>query len=389
MNLFSIDELKQLAELSQSPCVSLYMPTYQAGAEIQQNPIRFKNLIKQAEALLQHDYGLNETEALEFLQPAIELDQAEFWEHQNAGLAIFVAPELLRYYMVPLEFEELVLVGDRFHFKPLLPLLSSDGQFYLLALSQKQVRLFAGTRYHIHEIELEDVVTNMDEALQYDETAKAGQFRISTGRGGTANPMPQAGSFHGQGSPDRDHFKTNILQFFHQLDQDLQKYLHNQRAPLLLAGVEYLLPVYQEANSYPHLLNKIIPVENIGVLKPDDLHSQAWSEVESLYTQAQQEAIEHYQELAGTGKTSTDLKEAIAAAYYGRVDSLFVATGIQQWGKFDPTTDQLQTHTEIEPHDEDLLDTAAVQTLLNGGTVYAVEPDQVPESAPLAAVFRY
>jgi hypothetical protein len=389
MKLFSIDELKQLVDVSQPPCVSLYMPTYQAGAEIQQNPIRFKNLIKQAEALLQHDYGLSETEALDFLQPAIELDRAEFWEYQNAGLAIFIGSDLLQYYRVPLEFEELVVVSDRFHFKPLLPLLSSDGQFYLLALSQKQVRLFVGTRYHIREIELEDVVTSMEEALQYDETAKEGQFRISTGKGGTNNPMPQAGSSHGQGSPDRDNIKIDILQFFHQLDQDLQKYLHNKRAPLLLAGVEYLLPIYQEANSYPHLVDKIIPVENIGVLKPDDLHRQAWAEVEPHYTQAQQEAIEHFQELAATGKTSTDLKEAIAAAYYGRVDSLFVAVGVQQWGKFDPTTDQLQTHSDVEPHDQDLLDAAAVQTLLNGGTVYAVEPDEVPASAPLAAIFRY
>jgi hypothetical protein len=229
----------------------------------------------------------------------------------------------------------------------------------------------------------------MEEALQYDETAKEGQFRISTGKGGTNNPMPQAGSSHGQGSPDRDNIKIDILQFFHQLDQDLQKYLHNKRAPLLLAGVEYLLPIYQEANSYPHLVDKIIPVENIGVLKPDDLHRQAWAEVEPHYTQAQQEAIEHFQELAATGKTSTDLKEAIAAAYYGRVDSLFVAVGVQQWGKFDPTTDQLQTHSDVEPHDQDLLDAAAVQTLLNGGTVYAVEPDEVPASAPLAAIFRY
>jgi hypothetical protein len=26
---------------------------------------------------------------------------------------------------------------------------------------------------------------------------------------------------------------------------------------------------------------------------------------------------------------------------------------------------------------------------LNGGTVYAVEPEKVPDDAPLAAVFRY
>jgi hypothetical protein len=46
-------------------------------------------------------------------------------------------------------------------------------------------------------------------------------------------------------------------------------------------------------------------------------------------------------------------------------------------------------HAEAEPGDEDLLDLAAVHTFLNGGMVYAVEPEQMPSYATLAALFRY
>jgi hypothetical protein len=35
------------------------------------------------------------------------------------------------------------------------------------------------------------------------------------------------------------------------------------------------------------------------------------------------------------------------------------------------------------------MDFAALHTLLNGGTVYAVAPEQVPGNAPVAAVLRY
>lgn len=389
MSLISVDELKALVNQLAPPCVSLYMPTYQAGAEIQQNPIRFKNLIKQAEYLLQESSVLRHTDILDLLQPALELDTEAFWEHQNQGLAIFLAKDFFRYYRLPIAFTELVTVSDRFHLKPLMPLLAADGHFYVLALSQKQVRLFEGTRYNIQEIELEDVPTNLDSALQYDETAKEGQFRISTSKGGTNNPFQHAGSFHGQGSPDRDDPKADILQFFHLLDQGLQKYLHGQQAPLLLAGVEYLLPLYQEANAYPHLVDTILPIENVGILKPEDLHEQAWSVVQPYYDQVQQTAIDHYYELSGTGKTSTDLKEAVAGAYYGRVDQLFVAVGIQQWGRFNADANEVTIHAEAEPGDEDLLNAAAVQTVLNGGTVFAVEPNHVPDDAPVAAVFRY
>jgi len=49
----------------------------------------------------------------------------------------------------------------------------------------------------------------------------------------------------------------------------------------------------------------------------------------------------------------------------------------------------LRLHKTAKPDDEDLLDFAAIQTFLHGGTVYAVEPEKVPDDAPLAAVFRY
>lgn len=377
-----------LVEQSQSPCVSLYMPMQRAGSEVQQNPIRFKNLIKQAEGLLQENYQLRNTDMQALLQPALDLDQDDFWQHQDAGLAIFLSQGFSRYYRLPLAFEELVVVSDRFHLKPLMPLLTGDGEFYLLALSQKKIRLFQGTRYGIREIELEDVPTSVDAALQYDETAREGQFRIGTSAGGNSGSNQQ-GSFHGQGSPDRDDPKADVLQFFHALDQGLQGYLHGKQSPLILAGVEYLLPIYQEANTYPHLVDTILAVENIGVLDPEAVHQQAWAVVEPQYTQSQAAAIDHYHELAGTGKTSTDLKEAVAAAYYGRIDQLFVALGMQQWGNFDPQAESLHVHSEAEPGDEDLLDAAAVQTVLNGGTVYAVQPEQIPDQGTLAAVFRY
>jgi hypothetical protein len=93
--------------------------------------------------------------------------------------------------------------------------------------------------------------------------------------------------------------------------------------------------------------------------------------------------------LSGTGQTTTDVKEAVLAAHHGRVDVLFVALGVQVWGNFDPSTNTVHVHQAPEPGDEDLLDLAAIQSILNGGTVYAVEPEQVPDHSPLVAVFRY
>jgi len=111
--------------------------------------------------------------------------------------------------------------------------------------------------------------------------------------------------------------------------------------------------------------------------------------VEPTVLQAQQAAAVRYQELANTERASSNSSEIVPAAYYGRVESLFVAVDQEQWGSFDPATETLQIHELVEPGDEDLLDLAATQTLLHGGAVYAVEQAQMPAGVPLAAVFRY
>jgi hypothetical protein len=361
-----------------------------AGPEVRQDPIRFKNLIKEAEARL-IDAGLEQNEAMELLQKVHELDSPDFWEQiGEQGLAIFISKDIFRYYAMPLNFDELVVVTDRFHVKPLLPILNGDGRFYLLALSQKDVRLFEGTHYSVKQVEVQNLPNSLDEALNDDETAQEGQIRVGTSKGGTANSATQPGAFHGQGSPERDKHQENILQFFHVIDKALHEKLREQKAPLVLAGVEHLMPLYREANTYQYLMEEGI-TGNPKIESGQELHDQAWPIVEAYFHKSQQEVLERFHELFGsnTGVASNDIKEIVSAAYYQRVDSLLVAVGQQQWGLFDPASETVFFHEEEETGDEDLLDFAAAHTLLNGGTVYAVAAEQVPYSSPVVAIFRY
>ncbi|MEH2205590.1 MAG: hypothetical protein V7K53_16165 [Nostoc sp.] len=390
MQLISREEIKTLIEQPKGNCVSIYMPTHPAGPEVRQDPIRFKNLVKEAETRL-IDAGLEEKDAIALLEKSHELDTQEFWEHKGEqGLAIFISENIFRYYPLPIDFQELVVVTDRFHIKPLLPILNGNGRFYILALSQQDVRFFEGTRYSVKEVEVENLPKSLDEALQRDETAKEGQFRIATPKGGTSNSFSQPGTFHGQGSPDRDKHQEDILQFFQIVDRALHEKLKLQKAPLVLAGVEYLLPLYRQANTYQHLMDEAI-IGNPEILSAQELHDQAWPIVEADFQKSQQAVLEQFHELFGgdTGKASNNLQEVISAAYYQRVDSLLVAVGQQQWGLFDPTSETVYLHPEKEAGDEDLLDFVAAHTLLNGGTVYALPFEEIPYSTAVAAIYRY
>jgi hypothetical protein len=388
MNILTRTELRTLTETRKGLCVSIYMPTHRAGREIQQDPIRLKNLLGEAEGRLRAG-GLRTPEAQELLEPAEKLLQnGLFWQHQSDGLAIFLSPDEFRYYRLPFDFKELVVVTDRFHIKPLLPLLGGDGQFYVLALSQNEVRLIQGTRYSVSEIDLEGVPESLAAALRYNDPEKRFQFHTSTITPGGKGQRPAI--FHGHGVASADDPKDYISRYFHQIDEGLHSLLQGEQAPLVLAGVDYLLPIYREANTYPHLVDEGIE-GNPEELRAEELHEQAWAIVQPLFLVAQKQAAAQYRQLAGAAseQASNNLRTVVLAAYHGRVATLFVSVGLQQWGTLDPDTKVVQLHKEAKPDDEDLLDFAAVQTLLNGGTVYAVEPEKVPDEAPLGAMFRY
>jgi hypothetical protein len=92
---------------------------------------------------------------------------------------------------------------------------------------------------------------------------------------------------------------------------------------------------------------------------------------------------------ASQGKSSNRLAEVLLAAVDGRIETLFLANGVRQWGTFDAEKRVIELHDAAHPNNEDLLDLAAVQTYLNGGTVYVVKPGEVPGGDVSAAVLRY
>ncbi|MEB3278018.1 MAG: hypothetical protein VKK42_03730 [Lyngbya sp.] len=384
MSILSTSEIKALMEHRDENCLSIFMPTHPAGPEIRQDPIRFKNVLSLAEEKLVQA-GWRDTDAQRLLEQAHELDQGEFWRHQDEGLALFISPNEFRYYRVPLNFDEQVIISNRFHLKPLMPLLMNDGRFYVLALSQNQVRLFQGNHYQISEVPLEDMPLSLEEALKYDDPEE--QLQMHTG-----NPQAAEGRsliFHGQGVGTTDN-KDQIRRFLQKVDRGLHDILKDQQAPMILAGVDYVISIYRDITIYPLVLEEGIP-GNPDNANPKELHEQAWEIVLPYFQESQEKAATKYQELMGNNseKASRDLTEIVKAAYDQRIESLFVAIDEEQWGKFNPETHEITLQREDQPENEDLLDFATIHTFLNGGAVYTDVPEKLPDRALVAATFRY
>ena len=385
MDILNPAALKSLIAQQGKWCVSLYMPTHRAGREQQQDPIRLKNLLAQAETKLLAN-GLRRPEIQKLMQPAEELLWNKgFWQHPGDGLAIFLTNDSHKIYRLPVQFKEQLSTGTSFHFKPLLPCLGRGIKFYVLALSLNKIRLFEGNADTIREIQL-DFPTSMEEALWTDDPEKhlnmhSGSISTGGGKGGS-------GIFHGHDPADDE--KKNILRFFQAVNDGLNDLLEEKNLPMVLAGVEYLLPIFREASSHQNLLSDVIE-GNPDRENLTELHEKAWEIIRPLFEESQQKAFEKFEQLDGqkSGLATSDLQEAVKAAVIGQVETIFVPLESQKWGRYDAANHKVTIKDEPGPEDEDLFDFAATQTLLNSGQVFAVPPEQMPGGGEVGAILRY
>lgn len=388
-HLPSRDELKQLSEKRGPWCVSIYMPTARRGKETLQGPVRLKNLLRQAEEKLQK-LGAEPQQIADLLHETRDLvDNYDFFQHQSDGLAILVSEKETRTYRLPLHLEEDVHVNDRLHLKPLMQVMTNNGRYFLLAASQRSVRFFEGTRFSLTELELPDrIPRTLEEAMKYEDWGRAHHF--SPGSQGRQAGGIQAFGGHGVDASDKENLKADVLQFFQMVDKGVFELIGADSAPLIFAGLDYLHPVYRDANTYSHFVEEAGIFRAVDDLRPDELHELSWQAIEPVFRKEQEVALERFNTLRNKGLASSDLHEVVPAAVDGRVEALLVPVNEHRWGVFEPDTHQVELRAdETAARGEDLIDLAAVSTFVNGGAVFAVGQEELPDHAPVAAVFRY
>jgi hypothetical protein len=373
--------IDELIGLDLRPAVSVLMPTHRAGPEIRQDPIRLKNLLRDVERQLDIR-GHTEDEIARILAPAVALvEDRAFWRHQEDSLALYAAPNFFRQYGAARALRERAVVSERFQVLPLLPLITGDGRFYVLALSQKDVRLLEATRSTVREIDLGDLPRSVPEALLTDTPERQIQQHVDT-IAGSRHAFIHG---HGEGLGDR---KDDILQFFHRIDRGLRRFLVDPAAPLVLAGVDYLLPLYRKANTHPALLADGVLGSPEG-LSAETLRARAWEVARLRFEAAQTSAAERYQEAVGAGRASADLGLVLRAAYEGRVSELFVAEDVDRWGTFAPDSGVMSLGNGPGAAREDVLNLAVIGALQRGSAIHVLDQSLVPAESEVAAILRY
>lgn len=380
----SKNEFNKLLEKKGKDLISLYVPTHVKGQEVLKgkDTILLKDLIKEIENKLEEKgYGTREIDSK--LEKARALtSEKDFWRNQSHALALFIDNEDTLVYRLPIELNNtLSYIGPTFYVRPLVKLTTDNNPFYILFVSKTKLRLYKASGYHMEEIDISGKVPDMEEAFKYDAPERSLQYHSGNAGG---SPI-----YHGHGLPDEEEIK-DLKRYFNKADKALMEFLNNKSIPMVLAGVDYLIPLYREKSGYPNITSESVNTDPKSK-DPEEIHQMAKTIIQSKGDGKESKSNDRFQHLAGTDKVSTELPKIIHASYFNRIDALYIDENVEDtWGHFYKDKDELEIHDEKgEKGDEELINRAIINAIKGGGNVYIGARKDLPGDNSVAALLRY
>ncbi len=384
--MFSRTDLTNLIEAAPAIGVSLYLPTQTQGRETRQNPIMLKNLLGQARDQLAA-LDVCEAEIDTLLTPAAAIvDDHAFWQHQDHGLALFLSDAGMQSFKLPIAVPELVVASSGFHIAPLLSLQEQDANFIVLTLTADAACSWLADRFSMTATDagLPASVESLDGPPDYEGTLQShGYGRPHTGR----QSMPKTQVL---GDSPEEWRKGRLVEYARRASAALAAHLARDPLPVVVVADAGIGGHVLKEEALAPLIAGFVEI-NPASLDESELHAAACAVMQPIRDEAREEALERLHALAGRGdaKACIDPAKLGPAAHDGRVDQLFVCEYAILGETLDPEVRGADTREASTPEMRAVIDWVAQKTLLNGGVIWTVAPDRLPDGASLAAILRY
>lgn len=366
---------------TEGPFISLYQPTHRHNPENQQDPIRFKNLIRDIENSLKQKY--DKELIAKIMKPfnAIAEDNT-FWNYTNDGLAILASKDQCVVYKLSRTVEEIAVVANSFHIKPLIRVFQSADRFYLLGLNRKEFKLYEGTRYGVEEVVFdEDTPTTVSEVLGDQFTDSYLNPSAYGGAGGT--PM-----FHGHGGR-KDEIDIDTERFFRYVDRFvMENYTKPADLPLVLVSLDEYHGIFKDISHNPLLMEDGVKTA-FDTMSLDDLKEQSWKVMEPVYVEKTKKLVDRFEFERSKFFGSDDVAQVVKAAVENRVDTLLIESERVLPGSINKETGQLEEGQLDDPRVDDMLDDLVELVLGSGGHVVLLPKERMPSTTGVAAIYRY
>jgi hypothetical protein len=352
MDPLSFTTIDLLAQTVPGPCISIFVPLQRGKFDEVAARLELKNLVALARTSIEDQ--MRRPEVDELLAPAEALlKSASDWSGLEHGFGLFLSTTKSLSIQLPVAPEPLVMIGDRFDLLPILPMVSPDYEFHLLALSRNEIRVYRGSRYSFEVLDVPDLPDSLEDALWYERHQN---IQISS----------------------KDELKEYFDRFSLVLDRILMPAIGPAGLPLILAGVEREVSSFREASQHQDILREML-IGNPFELPLATLHMRAWNIVRTEREEKEEAVIvNRFEELADTSRRSTDESEIFDAAKEGRVDVLLF-----------PSPSTIQNAPREVGGVDGFVNTIATETLSSGGTIRFVPAAVLPAGNVAAAIFRW
>lgn len=363
--------LRRLAAATH-PCITLVLPLN----GISDPRIRLKDAIRSLESQVEEKSMLASVSGL--------AERDEVARGSKGALVILRSPEVFEHFITDQNVPEIVEAGEHFNIRPILAIAEKQKLFYILALSQKHVRVLRCSQKDSEDVALPSgTPASLDDSKQ---TSKPDHDLENRSSGG-----PSMGSMKGvmfgtsSGKEDKDEY---LLHFIMEVEKGVHTLLKDSGAPLVVVAVEHELAVYKRVNTYPHLIDPGVHGAPDG-LKGGEMHKRALELLQASTPEPVRKILDGFDKHVGTGHASTHAQEIVKAAHEGRVSHLLFQENAQYMGNFDEIRQKVKRHDDAIEQKHDLINAAVVETLRHGGDVYVLSGDKMPKGVPLAAMLRY
>jgi len=344
---------------SSRPKITVYLSRDLAAYGFHSHGVRWIQLLKDAEHQLSSQ--MTKVKARKIVEPLWRLQLSELVGDGKASIAIFHTPESTGILRIPLDIPDRIVVADSFHIKPILYWVQRDPKFYLLALDSKVVRLFRGSAAGIQLVrEVRKPVIQSDERLSRGARTRGSHHELK---------------------------KRDTQAFFQMAEREFRSIIGKDRDPVIVAGVNTLIPIYRKVNRDPDLVSEFI-AGSPSMWTTQELQDKSNEILGKLFENERDHTLNEFGEAEPKGKASVELPKIIQAAHSGQIRQLIIADDLNLWGSFDAKNGDVHLNSQKIGAEDDVLDDLAEIVLTRGGRVMTLPVAQMPHSEPVAAIFK-
>ncbi|HOE70850.1 MAG TPA: hypothetical protein PLE10_04665 [Brevefilum sp.] len=357
-------DVRLVQQIMGYPCVSITLPTHRTAPENRQDPVRVKNLVREAVNRLLNEFPKREVEPI--LISLEKLAEDIDYNYLLDGLVLYANQDFSRSFVLPFTVPERVVIDDTFLTRDLVYALNHTTRYWVLSLSEKPTRLYEGT--------LDNLVEIQNGNFPMEHTMPGGSQSLPGGRGIRKSAY-------------RDEYHRK---FFRQVDSALKPFMDTDRLPLIVVGVDRYHAFFNEITNYQDIIFGRI-TGNHDTTPAHELSKLVWPLVQEKMAEKRKQMLSELEKALSDRKVATEINDIWRKSLFGRGRHLLVEENYHFAARLDETGQNLTLAEDVTAPDviDDAVDEIIEAVINTGGEVTFLLDGQLEKYQRMALILRY